>query len=257
MSADSNPRQTTGASAVGKRSASAGTPVFVALIVLLCIGVVFYLALRDDGTDQSSAPPASQPTVSYGYVDCTAPPTAPQRPQTFKSPPDPALAEGAGWEATVETNCGNIALELYGDKAPQTVASFVFLAEQDYWVDSPCHRLTTASIFVLQCGDPTGSGTGGPGYGFEIENAPADGSYPSGTLAMARAADPNTNGSQFFVVYEDTTLPVEGGGYSIFGRVTEGLDIVERIAKEGVSRGGADGAPAQPISILGVSVEKK
>ncbi|MBA2715644.1 MAG: peptidylprolyl isomerase [Propionibacteriales bacterium] len=252
-----NPRQTTGASAAGKRSASAGTPVVVALIVLLCIGAIFYLALRDDGTDQSSAPPASQPTVSYGYVDCTAPPTAPQQAQTFKSPPEPSLAEGAVWDATVETNCGNIALELYGDKAPQTVASFIFLAQQDYWVDSPCHRLTTAGIFVLQCGDPTGSGSGGPGYGFGIENAPANGRYPPGTLAMARTADPNSNGSQFFVVYDDTTLPVDGGGYSIFGRVTDGLDIVETIAEKGVSGGGQDGAPAQPLSILGVTVQKR
>lgn len=257
MSQQSNPRQTTGASAAGKRSAAAGTPIFVALIVLLCIGVIFYLALRDDGTDQSSAPPASQPTVEYGYVDCTAPPTPTQQARTFKSPPDPSLAEGAVWDATVETTCGNIALELYGDKAPQTVASFIFLAQQDYWVDSPCHRLTTAGIFVLQCGDPTGSGSGGPGYGFEIENAPANGRYPTGTLAMARSTDPNSNGSQFFIVYDDTTLPVEGGGYSIFGRVTDGLDIVEKIAEQGVSRGGADGAPAQPISILGVSVSKQ
>lgn len=229
----------------------------MALIVLLCIGAIFYLAVRDDGTDGSSAPSASQPTVEYGYVDCTAPPTSPQQAQTFKSPPEPSLAEGAVWDATVETNCGNIALELYGDKAPQTVASFIFLAQQDYWVDSPCHRLTTAGIFVLQCGDPTGSGSGGPGYGFGIENAPANGRYPPGTLAMARTADPNSNGSQFFVVYDDTTLPVDGGGYSIFGRVTDGLDIVETIAEKGVSGGEPDGAPAQPLSILGVTVQKR
>ena len=88
-----------------------------------------------------------------------------------------------------------------------------------------------------------------------IENAPADGAYPPGTLAMARTQDPNSNGGQFFIVYDDTTLPVDGGGYSIFGRVTEGLEIVQAVADQGVDGGRGDGAPAQPISILSVDVE--
>lgn len=250
---------TAGASAATKRSASTGTPLVVALIVLLCIGVIAYLAQRDDGSAESSAqstPPAtSQPATEGAGVSCTAPPPAPQTPEAYDSAPDPSLAEGAIWTATLQTNCGDITLELYGDKAPQATASFVFLAQQDYWSDSPCHRLTTSGIFVLQCGDPTGTGSGDPGYGFGIENAPADGSYPIGTLAMARTDDPNSNGSQFFIVYDDTTLPTEGGGYSVFGRVTDGMDIVEAIAKKGVTGGGADGAPAQPVSILGVSVQ--
>ncbi|WP_298749164.1 peptidylprolyl isomerase [uncultured Serinicoccus sp.] len=156
--------------------------------------------------------------------------------------------------ATVETTCGDVQLELYAEQAPQTVASFAFLAEEGYWQDSPCHRLTTEGIYVLQCGDPTGSGQGNPGYGYGIENAPETGMYPPGTRAMARTQDPNSNGGQFFVVYEETQLPVEGGGYSIFGQVTEGLDIVEAIAAEGTDTGGGDGAPAQPISILSVTV---
>ena len=110
---------------------------------------------------------------------------------------------------------------------------------------------------MLQCGDPTGTGTGGPGYGYGIENAPADGTYPRGTLAMARTQDPNSNGGQFFIVFEETALPVEGGGYSIFGEVVEGMDIVDAIAEAGVAGGAGDGVPAQPISILDVTVEKK
>jgi len=105
---------------------------------------------------------------------------------------------------------------------------------------------------VLQCGDPTGQGSGGPGYSYGIENAPKDGNYPRGALAMARTSDPNSNGSQFFIVYKDTSLPTEGGGYSIFGTVTKGLDIVDKIAAEGVAGGGGDGAPAQPVSILSI-----
>jgi peptidyl-prolyl cis-trans isomerase B (cyclophilin B) len=137
------------------------------------------------------------------------------------------------------------------------VSSFIFLAREGYWKDSPCHRLVPQGIYVLQCGDPTGTGTGGPGYGYGIENAPADGTYPRGTLAMARTPDPNSNGGQFFIVFEETALPVEGGGYSIFGEVVEGMDIVDAIAEAGVAGGAGDGAPAQPISILDVTVEKK
>ena len=151
------------------------------------------------------------------------------------------------------TTCGEITPELYGDKAPQTVASFLFLARDGYWDDSPCHRLVTSGIFVLQCGDPTGTGSGGPGYGYGVENAPKDYTYRRGTLAMARTTDPNSNGGQFFIVYEKTRLP-DPNGYSIFGRVTGGMDIVDRVAAAGNAADGV--APAQPISILDVKVEK-
>lgn len=241
-----------GSSEAPKRSTSQTTPLLVGLIALFCVGAVAYLGLRNSAGSEGSAL-----TTQLGDISCTTAPALPASPQAFATPPDPSLAEGAIWMATVETNCGDIRLELYGDKAPQTVASFVFLAEHDFWADSPCQRLTTAGIFVLQCGDPTGSGTGGPGYTFGVENAPADGNYPAGTLAMARATDPNSNGSQFFIVYADTTLPTEGGGYSIFGQVTVGLDIVEAIANQGVIGGREDGAPAQPLSILDVSVQRQ
>lgn len=188
---------------------------------------------------------------------CEEPPAAPSDTATFSPDdlPDPLPGDPATVTATIETTCGDIELELLAADAPQTVASFAFLAEQGYWEDSACHRLTTQGIFVLQCGDPTGTGRGNPGYGFGIENAPEDGAYPPGSLAMARTQDPNSNGGQFFIVYDDTQLPVQGGGYSIFGTVTEGLDIVEAIAGSGVEGGAGDGAPAQPISILSVTVE--
>lgn len=247
------PPRTGSSKAAPKRSSTASTPLLVALIALLCVAGVAYLSNYDYGGGDDTV---AQPVTSLGDVTCTAAPSPSDSPPTFPEPPDPALAEEATWRATLATNCGDIILELYGDRAPQTVASFVFLAQQEFWVNSPCHRLTTGSIFVLQCGDPTGTGSAGPGYTFGIENAPANGSYPKGTVAMARSADPNSNGSQFFVVYADTSLPTEGGGYSIFGRVTSGLDIVEALAKRGVAGDATDGAPAQPISILGVSVQK-
>ena len=228
-----------------RRSSPRGTPLVVALAVLVCVAaiVAIMLALRDD-----DAPAA---VVGTGCEEAPPPPAAPQ---IFESPPDPALAENTTWRATLTTNCGDITLELDGAAAPQTVASFIFLAREGYFDDSPCHRLTTSGLFVLQCGDPTGKGTGSPGYGFGIENAPENGEYPTGTVAMARSADPNSNGSQFFIVYDDTNLPTDGGGYTIFGRVTDGLDIVTAIADEGVDGSAGDGAPKQPISILGVDL---
>ena len=175
--------------------------------------------------------------------------------------PDKKTAEGKTYTADIATNCGTITVELYGDKAPQAVASFIQLARADYWKDSPCHRLTTTdSLKVLQCGDPTGTGQGTPGYGFGVENAPKNGVYPRGTLAMARTSDAaKGNGGQFFVVYGDSSLP-DKNGYTIFGTVTAGLDIVDKIAKAGVAAGGdstTDGAPAAPISILRVAVTEK
>lgn len=223
----------------------------VTLAALLCVAAVAFLGWRGSGGPGDA--PVGQ-TTRLGSITCTPPPAAPAQPQTFDAPPDPSLAESSTWTATLRTNCGDITLELYGDKAPQTVASFVFLAQHDYWVDSPCHRLTTQGLYVLQCGDPTGSGSGEPGYTFGLENAPADGSFPTGTVAMARTNDPDTNGGQFFLVYDDTSLPTDTGGYSIFGRVTDGLDIVDAIARRGVAGGATDGAPAQPISLLSVTV---
>jgi peptidyl-prolyl cis-trans isomerase B (cyclophilin B) len=265
------------------RSSGINTAVvlIVAVAVVAVIGGVAAIALLvgdssgTNGTAQrnvpdptptlSSPPPAghtittpptqTQPT-NLPASNCTEAPTPPANPQQFSEPPSESLAENATWEATITTNCGPIVLELNGKAAPQTVASFLFLAEKKFYDDVPCHRLTTAAqgLEVLQCGDPTGTGGGGPGYGYGIENAPKDGSYPAGTVAMARTADPNSNGSQFFIVYGDTTLPTDGGGYSIFGTVTKGLQIVEAVAGQGLAADGT--APKQPISILNVSVKK-
>lgn len=202
--------------------------------------------------------PVAGTTPTAAPLDCTEPPAPPAEPLMFgpEELPTPKSGDPATLTATVETTCGDIVLELDAADAPQTVASFEFLAREGYWDDSPCHRLTTEGIFVLQCGDPTGTGSGGPGYGYGIENSPADGLYPPGTLAMARTSDPNSNGGQFFVVHDDTQLPTEGGGYSIFGRVVEGMEIVEGVAAAGGAGGAPDGAPAQPISILSVEVGK-
>jgi peptidyl-prolyl cis-trans isomerase B (cyclophilin B) len=172
--------------------------------------------------------------------------------------PDKQTAAGKIFTATVTTNCGDITMELDGTKAPETVASFLNLAKSGYWADSPCHRLTTQGIFVLQCGDPTGTGAGNPGYGYGVENAPANFTYPAGTLAMARTSDPESNGGQFFLVYKQTVLK-DPTGYSIFGKITSGMDILEKVAAAGATPPDANQntAPVQPISILKVDVVEK
>ncbi len=180
-------------------------------------------------------------------------------PRSGKVSPDPAQIN-----AQMVTNQGNIGLQLDNGESPCTVNSFASLAQQGFFDKTQCHRLTTAAAMsVLQCGDPNNDGTGGPGYEFANEyptdqyppgdpNARQPVVYPRGTLAMANAG-PNTNGSQFFIVYDDSQLPPE---YTVFGTVDDGgLAIVDKIAKAGVVGGGDDGVPATTVMITSVRLD--
>ena len=172
--------------------------------------------------------------------------------------PDPAISENRIWQGGMNLNADAIEFELYGDLAPQAVANFVALTNDGYFENVSCHRLVTAGIFVLQCGDPDGNGTGGPGYTWgPIENAPVGDLYEEGVIAMARVGGNDYSmGSQFFIVYEDSTIPSDSvGGYSIFGKVTSGLEAVKAIAEAGTSTGNSDGAPAEPVVMSAISVE--
>ena len=153
---------------------------------------------------------------------------------------------------TLVTNCGNIVITTVGAKAPFAMTSIAALAKGGYYDNSLCHRLTTQGLFVLQCGDPTATGRGGPQFTFPDENLPANtaNNYPAGTVAMANSG-PNTNGSQFFLVYANTTL---APSYTIWGTITSGLDIVKAIAKAGAAGGAPDGKPAKTIAIQKVLV---
>ena len=173
------------------------------------------------------------------------------------APPQPDYAEGRTWNVEVDTSQGRIVMELDGESAPQAVASFVALAQDDFFNQTDCHRLVTQGIFVLQCGDPLGTGTGGPSYRYgPIENAPEDDLYPAGTLAMARqGGNAESMGSQFFIVYDDSTIPSDAaGGYTVFGTVTEGLAIVEQVAEGGTIQGTPDGRPVLSVIINEVVV---
>jgi peptidyl-prolyl cis-trans isomerase B (cyclophilin B) len=166
------------------------------------------------------------------------------------TPPATAPTTGA-YTATLTTGQGAITIKLDAAKAPCTVNSFVYLAGKKYFDATTCHRLTTAGIFVLQCGDPTASGSGGPGYQFRDENL-AGATYPAGTVAMANAG-PGTNGSQFFLVYKNTSLPPS---YTPFGTITAGLDVITKIAAAGSdeSNGPGDGKPKLAADISQVTI---
>jgi peptidyl-prolyl cis-trans isomerase B (cyclophilin B) len=160
----------------------------------------------------------------------------------------------ATYTATLNTSQGAVTLKLNAHKAPCTVNSFVFLAGKKYFDGTTCHRLTTAGIFVLQCGDPTATGGGGPGYQFADENLKGA-TYPAGTVAMANAGA-GTNGSQFFLVYKDTTL---GPHYTPFGTIESGLDVLTKIAAAGddESNGPGDGKPKLTANISHLTVASK
>ncbi len=193
-------------------------------------------------TTPAAQPPGTQPPAAGA---CTYTPGGGASKDVGVPPATPLAVSGK--TATIETTAGRITWTL-SPSAPCTTSSFAFLADKGYFDNTPCHRLTTAGIFVLQCGDPTGQGTGGPGYAFADE-ALDGATYPAGTVAMANSG-PGTNGSQFFLVYEDTQLPPS---YTPWGRITGGLDVLTKVAAAGSDPEG-DGAPKQQVTISRVMV---
>lgn len=224
----------------------AGIVLGVAVVGLAV--AVTVVALNTGGSDDVAGTTPTDSTTASSETSPTA--SAPV--------PDPALAESRTWTGTIHTSVGDIGVTLDGAAAPQAVASFVSLARDSFFDQTVCHRLVTSGIFVLQCGDPTGTGSGGPGYSFgPVENAPADDVYPAGTIAMARrGGDASSMGSQFFLVYQDSTIPSDAaGGYTVFGHITSGLDVVQQVAAAGVEDGGSDGTPVTSVAIQGVELQ--
>lgn len=224
--------------------------IAVVVVAALVVGsVAVWILSRPDAQPESE--PVAAPIAPAATLDCSEPAAVRANTLSWPQAPDQRAFESAPL-LRLDTNCGAITIQTLPELAPRTVSSEIFLAESGFYDGTACHRLTTAGIFVLQCGDPAGDGTGGPGYTVPDENFPGDGAanYPAGTVAMANAG-PGTSGSQFFLVYEDTTLPA---AYTIWGFVTEGLDIVRAIAAAGTADGGPDGSPAQPIVIESATV---
>jgi cyclophilin family peptidyl-prolyl cis-trans isomerase len=174
-------------------------------------------------------------------------------PKQFSAAPtlqDPGAIDPAKhYTATIDTSLGTMTAELFASEAPNTVNNFVFLARQGFYDGVTFHRVIPN--FMAQTGDPTGTGTGGPGYRFPDEKVTRK--YERGTLAMANAG-PNTNGSQFFIVHKDYALQPN---YTIFGRVTDGLDTLDKIATTptGPGKGGPD-TPRTPITINSIKIDE-
>jgi peptidyl-prolyl cis-trans isomerase B (cyclophilin B) len=223
---------------------------------LLATGIVLVALV---GLVSSCEPAGPSPSVVTSLVTCAEAPVAPTAAPTFSAPPDPSVANGAFWEATLRTTCGEMDLLLDGARAPWSVASFVTLARAGYWDDSVCHRLTSrpAPTAFLQCGDATGHSTADPGYDVPLENVPADRTYRVGDVGLARGDGfPGTAG-EFFIVYQDFTVPPGRVLYSVVGRVLSGQDVVQHIAAIGGEDSRSDGPPFQSISVLGVDVRRR
>ncbi|MEW1718810.1 peptidylprolyl isomerase [Streptomyces sp. NPDC093109] len=222
-----------------------------ALSVVLVGGAGAYATVKSSGDD----------TKSDKASEASASPT-PSESESAEPEPKMTIDKSAKYTFTLKTDQGTIAIAMDAKKTPHTVNSFKALADKGYFDKTKCHRLTTEGIFVLQCGDPQGDGTGGPGYTIEDENlaslgkAGADGTvtYPAGTVAMANTGQPHSGGSQFFLVYKDTKL---APSYTPFGTLDDaGLKAVKAVAKAGVEGGGGDGAPKKAVTVEKGTVDK-
>lgn len=261
-----------------------------ALVVLVAVGAIAFFATRDSGDDTITA--EEQPTEQTTAEDSTESqplvaepvpydPISLERDEALPATVTCVYREDGTGEAavpetedvstegtvnvTMQTNHGDIGLELDRSVAPCTVNAIETLASEGYYDDTICHRVTGGTLNVLQCGDPTGNGTGGPGFTFDNEYPTDEASdeelntpltYPRGTIAMANAGiNPDgtgTNGSQFFLNYEDSGLPP---AYTYFGQIdNEGLAVLESIAENGTLEGTPDGTPAEEVRIETMTV---
>ncbi|MFF8386604.1 peptidylprolyl isomerase [Streptomyces kanasensis] len=230
------------------------TVVAAVLAVVLAAGGAVYASvqLTGDGRDDVDGAAAGSPSPT------------PSAPSPSPSPePSMAVDTAATYTMALRTNHGDVTVAMDAAKTPRTVNSFRHLAGRGYFDGTTCHRLTTQGIFVLQCGDPTGDGTGGPGYHVPDENLASLGkpgangkvTFKAGTVAMANTGAPNSGGSQFFLVYQDSELPP---AYTPFGTMdAAGLKTVRKIAEGGAEGSTGDGAPKKPVTIEKATVSKR
>ncbi|WP_406166709.1 peptidylprolyl isomerase [Streptomyces canus] len=236
-------------------------------VIASVLGVVLMgsLALYTSGVmkddDKASASAETTPSAapsSKAPDPCDKAAAGKVKTETWKKEPAMSIDKSAKYTMKLATTCGEIDIALKTSAAPHTVNSFDFLANKGFFDHTKCHRLTTNGIYVLQCGDPTGSGSGGPGYTIPDENLKdkslKSNVYPAGTVAMANTGQAHTGGSQFFLVYQDSQLPPS---YTPFGTISEsGMKVLKKIAAAGESTGAGDGAPNATVVINKATVSK-
>ncbi|WP_246158884.1 peptidylprolyl isomerase [Catellatospora sichuanensis] len=255
----------------GQRRATSGcliagvvTAIVVVLICTVVAAVVLVQRLRDEaatGAGPGNEPAAAASAGSPAGGACRWLPTDEASNPNIKNvgtPPTTVPTSGVQ-QLTMTTDHGVIKVQVETAKAPCAAASITYLAGRKFFDNTRCHRLVTEGIEVLQCGDPTATGMGGPSYRYAEENLPnvtdPAKNYPVGTLAMAKTQDPATTGSQFFIVYGPSPLTPD---YTVLGTLTAGLDVVQAIGKAGAvdpaGKAATDGAPSSPVTITSLTV---
>lgn len=210
-------------------------------------------------TVPASPTPSPTATATVRPTGCVWAPNTEANPSLTKTgtPPTKNIPTSGTRDLVLNTTQGTITITLDLKHAPCAAASFGYLAGQKYFDGSTCHRMTTSGIFVLQCGDPSGTGSGGPSYTFAGETFPGAAgtsvTYPTAIVAMANPGDRDLNGSQFFIVFKDSPLAAD---YSAIGTVTGGMDVVQKVAKAGVTavNSQTDGTPKLPVKIITATV---
>ena len=222
-------------------------------IVAASLAVVVGI-LACGGGDVTSTP-TPQPGTPAPTADATGTPTPTEQPSEggititqYSAPPPMSIDQEKSYTATIQTNHGDMVIDLFPKDAPITVNNFVFLALEGFYDGVIFHRII--ADFMIQGGDPTGTGSGGPGYRFQDE--PVTKPYVRGTLAMANAG-PNTNGSQFFIVHKDAGLPPS---YNVFGLLTEGFEVLDALAAVAVG-GPQRSDPLEPQVIHTIEIAEK
>ncbi|MFF1725036.1 peptidylprolyl isomerase [Streptomyces sviceus] len=245
-----------------RRKARARNSVIASVLGVILVGsVALYTSgvmKDDDKTNASSETTPSAAATGKAPDPCEKPAAGKVEKQTWKKEPELSIDKSAKYTLDLATTCGKIDIALKASAAPHTVNSFDFLANKGFFDHTKCHRLTTNQIYVLQCGDPTGTGSGGPGYTIPDENLKdkslKSNVYPAGTVAMANTGQAHTGGSQFFLVYQDSQLPPS---FTPFGTISEsGMKVLKKIAAAGESTGAGDGAPNATVVINKATVTK-
>ncbi|EIV93214.1 peptidylprolyl isomerase [Frankia sp. QA3] len=240
---------------------------FVTIVVAASAIAAILLTGKDDDSDvtaanaaNTAAPSAAAAATSkVGQCTYTGNGESPARGATL--PKSAATVDTSPATMTITTDAGTMTASLDAQKAPCTVHALRTLADAKYYDDTICHRQTggaEAGISVLQCGDPTGTGSGSPGYGYANENTEGV-TYDRGVLAMAHSSAPNSNGSQFFINYANPTqegAAALAGSYTVFGKITTGLDVLDKLTQPGVEGGGSDGAPASKAKIQSITISQ-